>query len=61
VHKDITAFTLLRVLDFGSASDVTSIAELHIPAVFLLANVKFTIEQATKAQSMSRCVALPFL
>ena len=39
VLKDIIAFTLLRLLDFGSATDVTPISQFHVSAVFLLANV----------------------
>ena len=61
VHKDIIAFTLLRLLDFGSANDVTPISQVHGSAVFLLANVMFTLQQATKAQRGSGCIALLFL
>jgi len=61
VHKDIIAFTLLRLLDFGSATDVTLISQVHVSAVFLLASVLFTLEQATKGQRGSRCRAILFL
>jgi len=61
VHKDFIAFTLLRLLDFVSVTDVTLISQVHMSAVFLLANVMFTLEQATNAQRGSRRVALLFL
>jgi hypothetical protein len=61
VHKDIIAFTLLRLLDFGSATDVTPISQVHVSALFLLANVMFTLEQVTKAQRRIKGIALLFL
>jgi len=61
VHKDIIAFTLLRLPDFGSATVVAPISQVHVSLVFLLASVKFTLEQATKDQRGSRCRAILFL
>jgi hypothetical protein len=40
----------LGLLDFGSATDVTPISQLHVSAAFLLANVMITLKQAMKAQ-----------
>jgi hypothetical protein len=39
VHKDIIALTLLSLLDFGSATEVTPFSQFHVSAVLLLANL----------------------
>jgi len=36
MHKDIIAFTLLKLLDFGCGTDVTPISQVHVSAVFFI-------------------------